>query len=406
VSGRSTTDAEGYVEDIPYTYGYQPDLDPLRMQAALRGAGIEPPTVATACELGFGQGLSVAIHAVAGGARWYGTDINPAHVATLQGLVAGTGADVEAFAQSFAGFCARDDLPPFDFIGLHGVWSWVSAANRRRILRFVERRLRPGGALYLSYNALPGWAAMLPLRAALVEHAAALPVALPLEARIESAMAHVGARVLRDADWVDAHPGIEAEWRAIRHKDIAYLAHEFFNRDWAPMAPQDVAAALGGAGLEFAAFASDVPPAETARFRREYWVKVRPEPGRGGGADAAVAAAGSADRRADVQRLNDRLLALATRSPGPAWLADPVTGGAVEVGYAAMLMLEAWRRGITDPVALAREAEASLARLGQRLVRDGEVVVEPAQVRSRLEAEARGLLAVTLPRLRGAGALP
>lgn len=401
MSGRSDTDAEGYVEDIPYTYGYQPDLDPLRMQAALRRAGIVPPAVAAACELGFGQGLSLAIHAVAGGARWYGTDINPAHVATLHGLVAGTGAEVEACAQSFAGFCARDDLPQFDFIGLHGVWSWVSAANRGRILGFVERRLRLGGALYLSYNALPGWAAMLPLRAALVGHAAALPASTPLTARIGSAMAYTAARVLRDADWVDANPGLEAEWRAIRHKDVAYLAHEFFNRDWAPMAPQEVAVALRDAGLEFAAFASDAPPAEAARFRREYWVK-------GGRRHAPRAPPEVRDggRRAGVQRLNDRLLALAVRTPGPAWLASPATGGGVEVGYAAMLMLEAWRRGITDPSALACEGQAALRRLGQRLVRDGEVLADGAQVRSRLEVEARGLLAETLPRLRADGVLP
>ncbi|NBU25236.1 MAG: class I SAM-dependent methyltransferase [Gammaproteobacteria bacterium] len=221
--------AEGYVEEIPYTYGYHPDLDPARMQAALRRAGIEPPEVATACELGYGQGLSLAIHAVAGRARWWGTDLLAAHAANVRALVAGTAARLEAADQPFAVFCARDDLPQFDFIGLYGVWSWVSEANRDCIVRFAARRLRPGGVLFVSYNALPGWAPMSPLRELLVAHAAAQPSAMPLAARIEAAMAHAGARVLRDAAWVEAHPGLEAEWRTIRHKDVAYLAHEFFN---------------------------------------------------------------------------------------------------------------------------------------------------------------------------------
>jgi hypothetical protein len=104
--------------------------------------------------------------------------------------------------------------------------------------------------------------------------------------------------------------------------------------------------------------------------------------------------------------LNDRLLALACRSPGPAWLASPTTGGGVEVGFAAMLMLEAWRRGVGDAPALAREAEAALGRLGQRLVRDGEVLVDPAQLRARLEQEAMVLLTVTIPRLKREGAVP
>lgn len=396
--------AEGYVEEIPYTYGYHPDLDPVRMQAALRRAGVEPPEVSTACELGYGQGLSLAIHAVAGGARWWGTDLLAAHAGNVRALVAGTAARLVAADQPFAVFCARDDLPQFDFIGLYGVWSWVSAANRDCIVHFAARRLRPGGVLYVSYNALPGWAPMLPLREVMVAHAMAQPVAMPLAARIEAAMAHAGARVLRDAAWFESHPGLEAEWRAIRHKGVAYLAHEFFNRDWAPMSPADVAATLARAGLRFAAHATEAPPADSVRFRREYFVKAGGE-GRGAPAPGEAAAPEGA-RAADVQRLNDRLLALACRSPGPAWLASPATGGGVEVGFASMLMLEAWRRGVADAPALAREAEAALARLGQRLVRDGEVLVDPAQSRVRLEREARDLLATTLPRLKWEGAMP
>jgi hypothetical protein len=56
-------------------------------------------------------------------------------------------------------------------------------------------------------------------------------------------------------------------------------------------------------------------------------------------------------------------------------------------------------------VALARDAEATLARLGQRLVHEGRVLTEAAQVRARLESEARELLEVMLPRLRERGVL-
>ena len=403
VERRSANGADGYVEDIPYTYGYHPELDPVRMQSALRRAGFEPPQVETACELGFGQGISLAIHAVAGRAAWWGTDLLPAHSANVRSLVAGTRARLEASDEPFVSYCARDDLPQFDFIGLHGVWSWVSAANRDCIVDLAARRLRPGGVLYLSYNALPAWAPMLPLREMMVAYAAALPPDLPLAARIEAALRDAQMRVLRDADLVEAHPGIEAELRAIRHKGVAYLAHEFFNRDWAPMHPADVAAMLGSAGLSFAAQADGAAPGSDTRFRREYWVK--------DGASPTIAMqicdAGAMARvcRQDAQRLNDRLLALSLRSPGPAWLADPSTGGGVEVGYTAMLMLAAWRGGVADAVALARDAEATLTRLGQRLVQEGRVLTEAVQVRARLESEARDLLEVTLPRLRERGVL-
>jgi hypothetical protein len=245
---------------------------------------------------------------------------------------------------------------------------------------------------------------MLPLREAMVAHAAAQPPDMPIEARIEAAMAHAGTRVLRDAAWVDAHPGIEAEWRAIRHKGVPYLAHEFFNRDWAPMTPDDVAAALAAADLQFAAHAAAAPPNAAARFRREYFVK-RSTDARAAPAETASHAVPSPPNAVDVQTLNERLLALALRSPGPAWLADPASGGGVEIGYAAMLMVEAWRRGIADPGQLAREAEAALAHLGQRLVRDGEAIADAARLRARLETEARSLLADTLPGLVGTGAI-
>jgi SAM-dependent methyltransferase len=403
VERRSENGADGYVEDIPYTFGYHPELDPARMQAVLRRAGFEPPDVAAACELGYGQGMSLAIHAVAGGAAWWGTDLIPSHAAHVRALVAGTDARLEAADQTFAVFCARDDLPQFDFIGLHGVWSWVSAANRERILELVARRLRPGGVLYVSYNALPGWAPMLPLREMMVAYAAALPAELPRADRIEAALHDAQMRVLRDPLVLEACPGIEAELRAIRHKGVAYLAHEFFNRDWAPMPPAQVAAAMRSVGLSFAAQADEAEPASGARFRREYFVKDGAPPMDEGA--TATPCRRRDDPLRDVQILNDRLLALASCSPGMAWLADPQTGGGVEVGCSAMLMLAAWRNGAVDAASVARDAEVMLTRLGQHLVHEGRVLVETARVRAQLRIEARELMEVTLPRLRERGVL-
>lgn len=399
-------DAEGYVEEIPYTYGYHPDLDPARMQAALRRAGIVPPAVRIACELGYGQGVSLAIHAVAGRARWYGTDVNPVHAQTLRGWIEGTGARVEACAQAFSEYCRRDDLPLFDFIAAYGVWSWVSADNRRRLVDFAARKLRPGGVLFLSYNALPGWAPMVPLREVMVEHLASLPPGSSLEARIDAALRHLRMRLLRDIPFAEAHTGAEAELRAILGKGTAYLAHEFFNRDWAPMHPEEVAETLLDAGLRFAAHGDDARSDPEARFRREYWIR----PGRDGeGTGSSVAdpdrVGSPADRVADCRLLNARLLGLAARSSGGAWLASPVTGGGVEVGRVQMLMLEAWQRGVRDPVALAEEVEATLSRQGQRVVQAGEVITERPRALAMLETVAHALPRETLPRLQALQAL-
>ena len=144
--------AEGYVEEIPYTYGYHPEITPANMSLALALAGVEAPVVRTACEFGFGQGVSLAINSVAGDALWFGNDLLPEHVAQARALVAGTDAKIVLTDETFAEFCVRDDLPLFDYVALHGVWSWVSARNRDTIVRFLRERLAPGGVVYV------GWA--------------------------------------------------------------------------------------------------------------------------------------------------------------------------------------------------------------------------------------------------------
>ncbi len=180
---------DGYVSEIGYTFGYYSELNPLRIAVPFLNVGLTPPAIATACELGFGQGISVNIHAAASDVRWYGTDFNPAHAAFAQSLAEAAGSGAQLFDQSFAEFCARADLPDFDYIALHGVLSWVSEENQRVIVDFVRRKLKVGGVLYISYNCQPGHAAMVPLRHLLTEHAGMM--AAPgrgIVARIDAAL--------------------------------------------------------------------------------------------------------------------------------------------------------------------------------------------------------------------------
>jgi len=67
----------GYVADIGYTYGYYLELNPQRVKLAFLNAGLVSPEFGTACELGFGQGLSANMHAAASVCSWHGTDFCP-----------------------------------------------------------------------------------------------------------------------------------------------------------------------------------------------------------------------------------------------------------------------------------------------------------------------------------------
>ena len=70
----------GYVSGIDYTYGYYQDFNVQQMKLKLLFAGIRVPNFENACELGFGQGVSLLVNSASDGLNWYGTDFNPDQV--------------------------------------------------------------------------------------------------------------------------------------------------------------------------------------------------------------------------------------------------------------------------------------------------------------------------------------
>ncbi len=244
---------DGYVSGLEYLYGFQPELSPLRVQLALLGAGLAPPRISTACELGFGQGLTVNIHAAAQAVHWYGTDFNPTHVGFARDLAAASGADVQLHDESFAEFCARRDLPEFDLIVLHGVWSWIGDDNRALIVDFLRRKLKVGGVAHLSYNVQPGFSALIPLHPLLIGHAEALGrVREGLESRVDAALGFAERVLAASPAYASTHPRVIDLLRSIRREDRRYLAHEYLNANWTPTCFSRVAEALAAAKLEYA----------------------------------------------------------------------------------------------------------------------------------------------------------
>lgn len=159
------------VADIDRPFGYYSELNPQRLRLDFLNTGLQFPTVGTACELGFGQGMSVSLHAAASVVQWFGTDVNPANTQFAQQLTDVSATNAQIFEQAFVEFCNRTDLPDFDYIALHNVWSWMSDENRAVIVDFLRRKLKVGGVVYVSYNTQAGCAAMMPLRDLLADHA-------------------------------------------------------------------------------------------------------------------------------------------------------------------------------------------------------------------------------------------
>jgi SAM-dependent methyltransferase len=293
----------GYVADIGYTYGYYNELNPLRLKLAFLNAGLSYPEFGTACELGFGQGMSANLHAAASITEWHGTDFNPSQAAFAQELAQVAGAGAKLHDEAFADFAARPDLPDFDYIGLHGIWSWISDDNRGVIVEFLRRKLKVGGVLYISYNTLPGWATFAPLRHLMTEHAAVLGAeGRGIVNRIDGALDFTERLLATNPQFLRANPGVKDRLDKIKGQNRHYLAHEYFNRDWHPMHFATMADWLEPAKLQYAcsahyldhvdqinlttdqiAFLGEIPDPmfrESTRdfmvnqqFRRDYWVK-------------------------------------------------------------------------------------------------------------------------------------
>lgn len=244
----------GYITDTSYTFGYYSELNPLRVKLALLLAGYGWRAPVHACDLGYGQGVSVAMHAAASNVAWAGTDFNSGQALHARQLVDAANVDADLSDQSFAEFCQRSDLPDFDFIALHGIWTWISGENRTILTEFFRRKLKVGGVVYLGYNAQPGWAAAAPLRHLMSEIGANLiPASGGSEGRVAGAMKIIDDIMSTSPQYLLANPGIKERFDGLKGQNQAYLAHEYFNMHWEPMHFADMARWLEPAKLTFAA---------------------------------------------------------------------------------------------------------------------------------------------------------
>ncbi len=172
----------GYVTDVVYTTNFYREITPvwLSLTGLLlghRAADLTGPF--TYADLGCGNGFTtLTVAATCPQAEVWGFDFNPAHIEFATGLAARAGLTNVHFAEtSFADLAVLPDaaLPDFDFMVSHGVLSWISPANRRHLMSVIDRRLKPGGLVYLSYNVTTGWASMVPVRALMRMLTAASP---------------------------------------------------------------------------------------------------------------------------------------------------------------------------------------------------------------------------------------
>ena len=248
--------ASGYVADVEYGSAYYGGQLPELANLIALICGYAPRDLQngyTCCELGCGTGSTIATLAAADGrGRFFGVDFNPAHIAS--GLEVLQEAKIDTVSLSDASFAELldnlDELPDFDIITLHGVYSWVAADVRQQIVRFLDAKLKPGGIVYISYNSLPGWLNCLPLQRLMQEYGRRLP-------GTSIDQAHGGFALLERLAETQAiavvpeNPFLDHIRKAADVRYGSYLAHEYMNAVWQPMYFREVAQDLSAARLKF-----------------------------------------------------------------------------------------------------------------------------------------------------------
>lgn len=248
---------QGYVTDINYTNGYYSTLNPLRIKLCFLAQNLLPPTINTACELGFGQGISLNFNASTLNAQWYGTDFNPSQATFAKNLSKISQAPIQIFDNSFEELFNRKDLPQFDFIALHGIYSWVSPKVREQILQFVRKKLNSGGVLLISYNAQAGWASIAPLRDLLYAYSTLLtPSGKPSSLRAREGLNFVNELMELPSTELIKNPQTISMLQTLSKMDDTYLAHELLNEVQNAFNFSQMHNELTQAKLEFATYAS------------------------------------------------------------------------------------------------------------------------------------------------------
>lgn len=261
---------------VPYPSHPFPQTHPDRLAtvAALYGMRPAAPPVETArvLEIGCAQAdnlIPLALQHPA--ARLVGIDASRTQIATGTATAKELGvANLELHHLDLMEFPAA--MGTFDYIICHGVYSWVPAPVRDRILALIRRHLAPNGVAYVSYNTNPGWRLLGAVRDIVLFDARAIddPVA---KAERASAMVDFLLKALPEQDPLLAVvKSVAGSFADARHHP--YILHEYFEVANTPLYFHEFVASAGEHGLQFLAEAAiedmhahRLPPAAQAALR-------------------------------------------------------------------------------------------------------------------------------------------
>jgi len=243
-------------DETPYESYAFPLTAPGHLRAVAALYGLNAPAVENArvLELGCAAGGNLLPFAAAHpGAHATGVDLSAQQIESGQAVIKAMGLkNIDLRAMSITDI--DKDFGQFDYIIVHGVFSWVPPVVRDAILRVCRENLAPDGIAYVSYNTYPGWKASDVVRDAMILNSfgAETPQDRLVRAKDMLSMLENGlsnTNPLRSA--------LQHASRQLRRHSDYYLVHEYLEAVNSPCYFLEFAAAAQQAGL---AYLTDAEP--------------------------------------------------------------------------------------------------------------------------------------------------
>lgn len=223
------SDIKNSYDDLMYESGAFPQTAINNLEARARLMGLQPAPAANAkvLELGCSMGGNIITQALYyPDAEFVGIDLSGRQVAQGNAIIEKMGLENVRLVEKDI-LTIDESFGKFDYIIVHGIWSWVPDAVKDKIFSICRNNLTEHGIAYISYNVYPGWKRQEQLRE-IMYFAGRDVLEEPLEARTRKGLDALKAlaEILENDKGLGGGGKLPAIQKILNH-NFYYIAHEY-----------------------------------------------------------------------------------------------------------------------------------------------------------------------------------
>lgn len=223
------SDIKNSYDDLMYESGAFPQTAINNLEARARLMGLQPAPAANAkvLELGCSMGGNIITQALYyPDAEFAGIDLSGRQVAQGNAIIEKMGLKNVRLEEKDI-LTVDESFGKFDYIIVHGIWSWVPDAVKDKIFSICRNNLTKHGIAYISYNVYPGWKRQEQLRE-IMYFAGRDVLEEPLEARTRKGLDALKAlaEILENDKGLGGGGKLPAMQKILNH-NFYYIAHEY-----------------------------------------------------------------------------------------------------------------------------------------------------------------------------------